>query len=117
MITIQIVASALAVIAFIGILLVLLASTWLFYQLEKKYPTYYKRIGSPIVLPIGYAPTITTQLKGMSYLLGLAANGIPKGFPNNKSLQKRARVICYLYTAVFALIAAMLILIFISILI
>jgi hypothetical protein len=67
----------------------------LFKSLKKKYPSYYKSIGEPIV----FAPCNLTShaysrlMKGSNFGNSMVFRGIPKDFPNDIGLRKRAQAL------------------------
>lgn len=102
-------------ICFVLLSLGMLAAYRLFKLLEKRYPSYYRSIGSPRVISNYLFPTFEAylqRLKGATFCYALAFKGIPKQFPDDVGLRRLAQFVRYIFLTTTVLFAALAVLIY-----
>jgi hypothetical protein len=99
----------------ISLVLVMLLVYQLFKLLEKTHPSYYKTIGRPLANgPMHYDiedifSIYVRLLKGWFFAYAMVFRGIPRGFPEDNSLRKLARVIRISLTVLICLFISLII--------
>jgi hypothetical protein len=102
-------------IAAVSLVLAMLLVHRLFKLLEKTYPSYYKTIGRPLVTgPMHYDiedmfNIYVRLLKGSFFGYAMVFRGVPRGFPEDNSLRKLARVIRISLTVLICLFISLII--------
>ena len=84
------------VVTFVIVAVALPSSMVLFSSLKKKYPKYYKKVGSPTTLLQGYDPkpdTVQRSLNAQLFWFTVLIKGLPTDFPKDQGLRKLVNLI------------------------